>query len=282
MSLPDIEFDQSLALVTGAGGGMGEHIAKGLARRGADLVLVDINEEGLTRVVSEIEAQTEAAVTPFVLDLADREAVGSWLDGLPESHPGINLLINNAGVALGGRFTEVEAADFDWLLEINLLAPIRITRALLPLLERNGNAQVVNLSSLFGLVGPAGQTAYSTAKFGLRGFSESLRNELEMDGVPVGVTCVHPGGIKTNIAKSARISGATDPQEVAKFQNAFDKMLKYPADKAAEQIIEAARKRQARLLIGTDAQGLDVLARVLPGAYGGVMKRAMELAARFS
>ena len=281
MSLPNLEFDQSLALVTGAGGGMGEHIAKGLARRGADLLLVDVNEEGLTRVVAEIEAETEATMTPFVLDLADREAVDAWLDGLPESHPGINVVINNAGVALGGRFSEVGAADFDWLLEINLLAPIRITRALLPLLARNGNAQIVNLSSLFGLVGPAGQTAYSTAKFGLRGFSESLRNELEMDGVPVGVTCVHPGGIKTNIAKSARISGVTDPDEVTKFQDAFDKMLKYPADKAAEQIIEAARRRQARLLIGSDAQSLDVLARLLPGAYGGVMKRAMQVSARF-
>lgn len=275
-SLPDLEVAGSVALVTGAAGGMGEHLAKGLARRGADVVLLDRDVDGLARVAAEIAAQSPAVtVTTYDVDLADRPATDAVIARVVAAHPRIDLLLNNAGVALGGTFTQTAATDFDWLLEINLLAPVRLTRAVLPIMLEGGGGQVVNTSSLFGLVGPAGQSAYSTSKFGIRGFSESLRSELQQLRAPVGVTSVHPGGIRTGIAKNARVGSQVDPAEAARHQKAFAAMLSYPADKAAEEIIEAAIARKPRLLIGNDAKVLDVLARVTPGHYWGIMERSM-------
>ena len=283
MKRPDLVVAGGTAVVTGAAGGMGEHIATGLARRGADLVVLDRDADGLDRVVAEIGRETPGArVTPLVVDLADRAAADETIERIHDEHPGVTMLFNNAGVAVGGRFTEVGAADFDWLLEINLLVPIRLTRALLPLMLGNGEGQVVNTSSLFGLIGPPGQSAYSTSKFGLRGFSESLRSELEAEGRPVGVTSVHPGGIRTGIARNARIPEGVDRQEGEEGVRDFDKVLRYPADRAAEEIIEAAIARRPRLLIGNDARALDAVARVLPGRYWSLMGRAMSLAAKRS
>lgn len=283
MKRPELVLLGGTAVVTGAAGGMGEHLAKGVARRGADVVVIDRDGTGLARVVEEIGRETPGAtVTSHVVDLADRPAADAVIARVCDEHPGVTMLFNNAGVALGGRFGEVGADDFDWLLEINLHVPIRFTRALLPLMLANGQGQVVNLSSLFGLVGPPGQTAYSTSKYGLRGFSESLRSELEEEGRPVGVTVVHPGGIRTNIAANARVGAGTDPAEAAQGKADFAKVLRYPADKAAEEIIEAAVARRPRVLVGNDAKGLDVLARVTPGRYWSLMGRAMALAAKRS
>lgn len=281
MKRPELVVSGSTAIVTGAAGGMGEHIAKGLARRGADLVLLDVDATGLARTVEEIARETPGAeVTNYEADLSDRAAADDVIARVRDRHPGVTLLFNNAGVAVGGRFGQVGAEDFDWLLEINLLAPIRFTRALLPVMLENGEGQVVNTSSLFGLVGPPGQTAYCTSKFGLRGFSESLRSELEEEGQPVGVTVVHPGGIKTRIAENARVAAGVDEQEAARNKKAFAKMLSYPADQAAEEIIEAALARRPRLLIGRDAKALDVLARTNPSRYWSLMSRAMAFAAK--
>lgn len=281
MKRPELVVSGSTAIVTGAAGGMGEHIAKGLARRGADLVLLDVDATGLARTVEEIARETPGAeVTSYEADLSDRAAADDVIARVRDRHPGVTLLFNNAGVAVGGRFGQVGAEDFDWLLEINLLAPIRFTRALLPVMLENGEGQVVNTSSLFGLVGPPGQTAYCTSKFGLRGFSESLRSELEEEGQPVGVTVVHPGGIKTRIAENARVAAGVDEQEAARNKKAFAKMLSYPADQAAEEIIEAALARRPRLLIGRDAKALDVLARTNPSRYWSLMSRAMAFAAK--
>ncbi|WP_084349226.1 SDR family NAD(P)-dependent oxidoreductase [Janibacter limosus] len=281
MNRPELVVAGGTAVVTGAAGGMGEHIAKGLARRGADLVVLDRDADGLARVVADIGRETPGAqVTTHVVDLADRAAADEVIARIRDAHPGVTMLFNNAGVAVGGRFTQVDAEDFDWLLEINLLAPIRFTRALLPVMLENGEGQVVNTSSLFGLVGPPGQSAYCTSKFGLRGFSESLRSELEEEDQPVGVTVVHPGGIKTNIAVNARVAGGVDPQEAESNRRAFARMLSYPADKAAEEIIEAAIARRPRLLIGNDAKALDKIARLSPSRYWSLMSRAMALAAK--
>ncbi|NYF98460.1 SDR family NAD(P)-dependent oxidoreductase [Janibacter cremeus] len=283
MKRPDLVVLGGTAVVTGAAGGMGEHLAKGVARRGADVVVIDRDEAGLARVVADIRRETpSASVTSHVVDLADRGAADAVIARVREERPGVTMLFNNAGVALGGRFDEVGADDFDWLLEINLLVPIRLTRALLPLMLANGQGQVVNTSSLFGLVGPPGQSAYSTSKYGLRGFSEALRSELEEEGRPVGVTVVHPGGIRTNIATNARVAAGTDPQEAARGKADFAKVLRYPADQAAEEIIDAAVARRPRLLIGNDAKGLDLLARVTPSRYWSLMGRAMALAAKRS
>lgn len=281
MKRPDLVVSGGTALVTGAAGGMGEHIARSLARRGADLVLLDRDADGLARVAADLGRETPGAeVTTSVVDLADRAATDTAIARIRAGHPEVTMLFNNAGVAVGGRFTQVGAADFDWLLEINLLAPIRLTRALLPVMLENGQGQVVNTSSLFGLVGPPGQSAYCTSKFGLRGFSESLRSELDAEQHPVGVTVVHPGGVKTNIAVNAKVAAGVDPAEAEQGKKDFAKMLTYPADRAAEEIVEAAIARRPRLLIGNDAKGLDVLARLAPARYWSLMGRAMALAAR--
>lgn len=281
MKRPELHVSGGTAVVTGAAGGMGEHIARGLARRGADLVVLDRDGEGLARVAADLGRETPGArVTTYVVDLADRAATDTVIARIRDAHPEVTMLFNNAGVAVGGRFTQVGAADFDWLLEINLLAPIRLTRALLPVMLENGQGQVVNTSSLFGLVGPPGQSAYCTSKFGLRGFSESLRSELDAEQHPVGVTVVHPGGIKTNIAVNAKVAAGVDAAEAEQGKKEFARMLTYPADRAAEEIIEATIARQPRLLIGKDAKGLDVLARVTPSRYWSLMGRAMALAAR--
>lgn len=281
MKRPELVVAGGTAVVTGAAGGMGEHIAKGLARRGADLVLLDVAAEGLARVAADLARETPGAqVTTYVVDLAERAAADEVIARIRDAHPGVTMLFNNAGVAVGGRFTQIGVEDFDWLLEINLLVPIRFTRALLPVMLENGQGQVVNTSSLFGLVGPPGQSAYCTSKFGLRGFSESLRSELEEEQLPVGVTVVHPGGIRTNIATNARVAGGVDAQEVERNRAAFDKMLVFPAAKAAEEIIEATLARKPRVLIGNDAKGLDVLARITPSRYWSLMGRAMALVAK--
>lgn len=281
MTRPELVVRGATAVVTGAAGGMGEHLAKGVARRGADVVVIDRDEVGLARVVEEIGRESpDATVTSHVVDLADRTAADAVIARVREEHPGVTMLFNNAGVALGGRFTEVSAEEFDWLLEINLHVPIRFTRALLPLMLANGQGQVVNTSSLFGLVGPPGQSAYSTSKYGLRGFSEALRSELQEEGRAVGVTVVHPGGIRTGIAANARVAAATDPTEAARGKEDFAKVLRHPADRAAEEIIEAAIARRPRLLIGTDAKALDLLARITPSRYWSLMGRAMALAAK--
>lgn len=281
MRRPALVVAGGTAVVTGAAGGMGEHLATGLARRGADLVLLDRDAEGLARVAADIARETPGAqVDTHVVDLADRGEADAVIARIRDGHPGVTMLFNNAGVAIGGRFGQVSAADFDWLLEINLLVPIRLTRALLPVMLENGQGQVVNTSSLFGLVGPPGQSAYSTSKYGLRGFSESLRSELEAEERPVGVTVVHPGGIRTNIATNARVAEGVDPVEAEQNKKAFAKMLTYPADRAAEEIIEAAIARRPRLLIGNDARALDVVARLSPSRYWSLMGRAMALAAK--
>ena len=281
MRRPALVVAGGTAVVTGAAGGMGEHLATGLARRGADLVLLDRDAEGLARVAADIARETPGAqVDTHVVDLADRGEADAVIARIRDGHPGVTMLFNNAGVAIGGRFGQVSAADFDWLLEINLLVPIRLTRALLPVMLENGQGQVVNTSSLFGIVGPPGQSAYSTSKYVLRGFSESLRSELEAEERPVGVTVVHPGGIRTNIATNARVAEGVDPVEAEQNKKAFAKMLTYPADRAAEEIIEAAIARRPRLLIGNDARALDVVARLSPSRYWSLMGRAMALAAR--
>lgn len=277
---PALDVAGATVVVTGAAGGMGEHIAKGFARRGADLAVVDRDEEGLTRVVGEIEAETRVRVTSYVVDLSDREAVTDLAARLRDGHPAVRVLVNNAGVALGGRFTEITEDEFDWLLEVNLHTPIRLTRALLPIMLENGEGQVVNLSSLFGILGVPGQTAYSTSKFGLRGFNEALRNELSAEDCSVGVTSVHPGGIATNIAKNARTGSGVDPAEAEQGKREFDKVLRYPAAKAGEEIVQAALARRSRLLIGMDARALDALVRVTPSSYWSYLGPVMDRAGR--
>src|SRR3954467_2202243 len=197
-------FAGGTAAVTGAASGIGEALAHALAARGSDLVLLDRDAERLEGVAHAIRARdTQRSITSYCVALADDEATRAIGARLAADHPGITLLVNNAGVALSGRFDQVTLEEFDWVLAINFRAVVRLTAALLPVLKSHPGAHLVNVSSVFGIFAPPGQAAYAASKFAVRGFSEALRHELAADGV--GVTVVHPGGIRTRIAESARM-----------------------------------------------------------------------------
>jgi short-subunit dehydrogenase len=259
-------------VITGAASGIGAALALDLARRRAGLALVDRDAAGLERVAGLARELGAGSVHPYNCDLADG---GDRLDLAAEvldRQGGADLLINNAGVTLTGTFEENSQADVDWLLEINLHAVIRMTKAFLPqLLERPGS-HLVNVSSLFGLVAPAGQTAYATSKFAVRGFTEALRHELAPR--EVGVTVVHPGGVRTNIALNARISGPDpDGREAARTRRFTEKSLRLPPEEAARQIVAAVQARRPRLLITPEARLGDWLARLTPTRYWAISER---------
>ncbi|WP_059011944.1 SDR family NAD(P)-dependent oxidoreductase [Streptomyces specialis] len=271
-ALDRYQFTGGTAVLTGAASGIGEHMAHGLAARGSDLVLIDRDAERLDAVAAAIRAARPGRqIDTMVADLADTPALDALAARVTEAHPRITLLVNNAGVALGGQFDQVSAEDFDWLMDINFRAPVALTRLLLPRLTESPGSHIVNMSSVFGLIAPPGQCAYSASKFALRGFSEVLRHELYDRGV--GVTTVHPGGIRTRIAENARVSAAVSETEARQAQEAGAKFLTYPADKAAERILDAVEKRKGRILIAPSAVFLDTLARLFPASYYTLLRR---------
>ncbi|GAA1275267.1 SDR family oxidoreductase [Saccharothrix xinjiangensis] len=266
--LPPYRFAGGTAVLTGAASGMGEQMAYGLARRGSRLVLIDRDADRLAEVAGRIRGVEVDAV---VADLSDVSGLDDLVADVLTRNPRPTLLVNNAGVALGGTFDQVSAEEFDWVMDVNFRAPVALTRLFLPRLLDSPGSHVVNVSSLFGLIAPPGQTAYSASKFALRGFTEALRHELADRGV--GVTSVHPGGIRTRIAETARVAGAADAAEVAAGRARFAKLLTYPADKAAEQILTGVRKRRGRVLIAWTAVVPDVLARLFPASHMTVAAR---------
>jgi short-subunit dehydrogenase len=271
------DFTRGTAVVTGAAGGIGEQLAYALARRGSALALVDRDTERLERVTNTAESISGRPVTSYVTDLADDEATHALGDQLASAHPDATLLINNAGVALGGTFEQVSEEEFDWVIAINLRAVITLTRKLLPVLRANPGSHLVNVSSLFGLIAPPGQAAYATSKFAVRGFTEALRSEL--DG-HVGVTVVHPGGIRTRIAENARVAATASAAEEAAGKASFAQLLTYPPERAAGQIVAAIENRRPRLLIALTAHIPDVLARIAPARYPALLKTAQRLQTR--
>ncbi|GIF19687.1 short-subunit dehydrogenase [Actinoplanes tereljensis] len=264
-------FAGRICLITGAASGIGAAVALELAKRRAVLALLDVDTDGLERVAA-VAREMGAEVTTYKVDLSDG---GDRLDLAAEiasRHGGIDLLINNAGVTLMGTFEQNRMSDFDWLLEINLHAVIRMTKAFLPQLLARPGAHLVNVSSLFGLIAPPGQVAYVTSKFGVRGFTEALRHEIEPLGV--GVTVVHPGGIKTSIATNARLSGADPDGEQAEQARRFEQTaLTVPAEEAARQIVAAIQARRPRLLISKEARAGDWLIRLTPTRWWQITQR---------
>lgn len=252
------------AIITGAGGGIGRAIAVSLARRRCHLALADIDEAGMADTVDLIR-EYGVRVSRHRINVADRLAVAEFPDIVAAEHSGVDVLVNNAGVAVGGTFEQVSDEDFEWLFEINFWGVVRMTRAFLPLLRASGDARVVNISSVYGLVAPPEQAAYAASKFAVRGFSEALRHELEGSGI--GVTVVHPGGVNTSIAENARIpAGATD-EEIERRRAKYRKLLRLPPEVAAETIVRAVEQRQSRVLVGTDAKVISLIARLLPVSY---------------
>lgn len=253
------------AVVTGAASGIGRAVAVSLARRGCHLALADINEAGLSETVGLLQAPPGLRVSTYRLDVSDRAAIAAFPARVLADHPGVDLLVNNAGVALGGTFEQVSEEDFEWLFSINFWGVVRMTRAFLPHLRKSDDARIVNLSSVFGLVAPPGQTAYAASKFAVRGFSEALRHELARS--PVGVTVIHPGGVATSIADSARIPSGVSQEDIERRRAVTKKYLWQPAAKAGEAIVRGVEQRKPRVLVGMDAVAMSVFERLAPVSY---------------
>jgi len=258
----------AVVLLTGAASGIGAELAVQLAKQGAHLALVDRNEAGLEAAAARARI-LGTTVTTHVLDISDAAAVAALPETVHAAHGHMSMLINNAGVALVGTFEQTSIADFEWVMNINFWGAVRLTTACLPVLRRETTAHIVFVSSVFGLIGPPGQTAYAASKFALRGFGESLRHELA--GTPIGVSLVYPGGIDTNIARAARLAEHVDPAEakagIAHFQN----FLKTGADDAAATIIAGLRQRRPRIIVGRNARKIDLIQRLVPGRYWRMM-----------
>ena len=261
-------FKNKVAAITGAGSGMGRTLALELGRRGCHLALSDINEKGLAETVAQAE-KLGVKVTAQKLDVAQREAVEAWAEKVVADHGKVNLIFNNAGVGLGATVEGMAYKDFEWLMNINFWGVVYGTKAFLPHLKAAGEGHIINTSSLFGLLSVPSQSAYNASKFAVRGFSESLREELDIMKCGVSATCVHPGGIKTNIAKDSRTDASLgslgiDPATATKN---FEKNFITTAEKAAQIILKAVEKDARRVLVGPDARALDFMVRMLPSSY---------------
>jgi len=269
----------SAAAVTGAASGIGRALALDLSARGADLALADRDEAGLAEVAAEIGKATGGArkVTTHRVDVADAGQIADFARDAIAAHPKLNILINNAGVALIGQFTEIDPSQMEWLININFWGVVHATRIFLPHLSAQREAHIVNLSSIFGIIAPPGQTAYCASKFAVRGFSESLRHELQMNGSPVRLSVVHPGGIATNVARNSRTgSGITDNARRADAIERFDKVAKKSPAAAAARIVEGITRNELRILIGSDARFMDLLQRLRPATYWAPLARQIE------
>ncbi|MGM0563516.1 MAG: SDR family NAD(P)-dependent oxidoreductase [Pseudomonadota bacterium] len=263
------KLNHRVVAITGAGSGIGRALAKECAARGANLALSDVNEAGLRETASQCE-KAGAKVHFQTVDVASREAVEAWCDSVLKHFGRVHVIINNAGVALNADVAHTTYDDFEWLMGINFWGVVYGTKAFLPHIQKNDWGHIVNISSLFGLIGVPNQCAYNAAKFAVRGFTESLQVEMRMSDDNIGVSCVHPGGIKTNIANAARHaeSVGTKGKSFEDMQREFnEKLARTTPEQAAEIILKAVENNHERVLVGMDAVALDRMQRVMPAGY---------------
>lgn len=251
-----------IAVLTGAGSGIGRALALQLNREGCELYISDINAPNLGETLALLPRK-DVPAEGQVLDVADKAAMHAWADKIAAARGHVDIVINNAGVALIATVEDSRYEDLEWLMGINFWGVVYGTQAFLPLLRRAAQGHLVNLSSVFGLIGVPTQSAYNAAKFAVRGYTEALRQE--MHGTNVHVCCVHPGGIKTNIARAAR--GGNAAMSVEERGSEFEKLAKTSPAVAAQKIIGAIEKRKPRLLIGMDATIISLLSRLFPVSY---------------
>ena len=267
-------LSDKVVVITGAGSGIGRALALNLARKGSLLALSDVDEAGLAETVDLVKGAGAREVRSDRLDVADRDAFEAYAEAVVGQFGRVNVVINNAGVALAGDLVDLEYSDIDWIMGINLGGVLTGTKAFLPHLIASGEGHVVNISSLFGLVSMPGQSIYNATKYAVRGLSEALREELLIAGHPVGVTVVHPGGIKTAIARNSRVSAKEDKSKTAEL---FDKKLaRMTPDRAAEIIVAGIEKDQARVLVGIDAHALHWFAKLTGSRYQDVVAKVSK------
>lgn len=255
-------FRGKLAVITGAASGIGRALAVQLAARGADLALADIDDAGLRETAALIDG---VACSTHVVDVAERDAMDAFANEVIAQHGRANLLINNAGVTLVATAEGADYADFEWIMNVNFWGVVHGTKSFLPLLRRSGDAHIVNVSSLFGLMSMPLQSTYNATKFAVRGFTEALKMELAGSGI--NVSSVHPGGVRTAIAKNARIGADVPFVTRDKLVNNFDRKAITTSEQAAAIIIRGIEKNRRRILVGRDARWLDRIVRWLPARY---------------
>ena len=276
-------FINKVAAITGAGSGIGRALALNLAGQGCNLA--DVNAAGL-KETAEAARQHGVKVLETVVNVADRAAVHAWADEVVREFGKVNLIFNNAGVAHAGTVEGSDYAEYEWIMNINFWGVMHGTKAFLPYLKATGDGHIINISSIFGLFAQPGMSAYNATKFAVRGFTEALRQELDMDACGVSASCVHPGGIKTNIAKTARMNDSLSKvtgQDADTARSQFhDQLLRTTPEKAAEVILNGVRRNQRRILIGGDAVATDLMQRSLPALYQRLVVTTMRLAARFA
>ncbi len=271
-----------VAAITGAASGIGRALALALAQQGCHIALSDLDEKGLAETASRASSYG-VKVTTTTLNVADKDAVHAWADTVVNDHGKVNMIFNNAGVALGGTVEDTDYSDYEWIIDINMWGVVYGTKAFLPYIQQAGEGHIVNISSIFGIFAQPTQSAYNMSKFAVRGFTESLRQELDLGKTNVSATCVHPGGIKTNIAKNARMNKSVEKltgDDAEKARKQFDAMFMTTPEQAAKTILNAVTKNKRRVLIGPDAKVLDIMQRSLPMAYQKIVASSFKLASR--
>ncbi len=264
------EIRGKVAVVTGAASGIGRATAVALAREGARVAIADVDRAGLAETVKLVEA-AGGTVSTYLLDVSSREAVYAFAQEIEGQFGGADIVINNAGVAQVASVEELAYDDFEWVMNIDFWGMVYGSKAFLPQLRKKGGGHIVNVSSIFGLFSVPTQAAYNSAKFAIRGFTEALRHEMRGSGIEV--SCVHPGGIKTNILRNARFLQSVQTTERETAMSGFDKLARTTPDEAAQVIIKGIKKNKPRILIGMDAHIIDWFIRLLPGSYGKIMFR---------
>ncbi len=268
------EFTGKVAVITGAGSGIGRALAVALASEGARLALADMDEVGLSETAEQVREIGVACIT-HVLDVTDRSEMETFAETVSERFGQVNLLFNNAGRSLISDFGYDDEDDFRWLMDVNFWGVVDGTRVFLPYLRRANEAHIINISSLFGILGVPSQTAYCAAKFALRGFSEALH--MELVDTPIFVSCVHPGGIKTNIVRNSRLKSDRFGKTMQENERLFDQFALTTPAQAAAQILKGVRKNRRRILIGRDAKIADMVVRIFPASYEKILGRGRPM-----
>lgn len=273
----DFNLEGGVAVITGAGSGIGRSLAARLAREKMSLALADVDTAGLEETARSVSASSTSppVISTHKVDVSDAAQIERFATEVVDRHRRVTLLANNAGVAMAGTIEELSLAEIDWLMRINFWGVVHGIKIFLPILRREPRAHIVNVSSIYGIISPAGQSAYCASKFAVRGFTEVLMHELE--GSSITVSCVHPGGIRTAIAQRARIAaGVKDPSQREIAIAAFNRVSRTTPKTAADRIVEGIKKCEPRILIGSDAIQIDRMQRLMPVRYWRIMKKRYE------